>query len=64
MVETTFEEAIKDLTYELIAQNHLGWENNDGAYGELVIDTATGKAGLEHSTRFVRAETDAHEWEC
>ncbi|WP_066526180.1 DUF6878 family protein, partial [Erythrobacter sp. CCH5-A1] len=36
-VETTFESALNDLGYELIAQNHAGWENGEGAFGEVIM---------------------------
>lgn len=63
-IETTLESAIDDLGYELIAQNHAGWENGEGAYGELIIHVAAGKAKLEHSTRFVDTNCSSYEWEC
>lgn len=63
-IETSFESAVEDLGYEFIAQNHSGWENGEGAFGELVIDVIAGKATLEHSTRFVDTDCSSYEWEC
>jgi hypothetical protein len=63
-IETSFESAIEDLGYEFIAQYHSGWENGEGAFGELVIDVVAGKATLEHSTRFVDTDCSSYEWEC
>jgi hypothetical protein len=63
-IDTTFESALDDLGYELIAQNHAGWENGEGAFGEVIIDVEAGRATLEHSTRFVTYDSTAYEWEC
>ena len=62
-VETTFARAIDDLGYEMLAQKHAGWEDGEGAFGELVVDVASRKATLEHSVRFIETESHTHEWE-
>lgn len=63
-VETTFESALDDLGYELIAQNHAGWENGEGAFGEVIIDVEAGRATHGHNTRYVSYGSTAYEWEC
>lgn len=62
-VDTTFAQAIDDLGLEMLAQKHNGWENGEGAFGELTIDIAERKAILEHSIRIIETETFTHEWE-
>ena len=61
-VDTTFAQAIDDLGLEMLAQKHDGWENGDGAFGELTIDIAARKAVLEHSVRITETECFTHEW--
>ncbi len=61
-IETTFKAAIDDLALEMLALKHGGWEDGEGALGELVIDVAAGKATLEHSIRVVETECFTHEW--
>ncbi|ATE66789.1 DUF6878 family protein [Rhizorhabdus dicambivorans] len=56
------EDAIESLAYDLLASEHCGWENNDGAYGEFTFDVATRKITLEHNERFTSSELYTHEW--
>lgn len=63
-IESTFESALDDLGYELIAQNHAGWENGEGAFGEVIIDVEAGRATHDHNTRYVSYDSTAYEWEC
>ncbi len=63
-IESTFESALDDLGYELIAQNHAGWENGEGAFGEVIIDVEAGRATHDHNTRYVSYGSTAYEWEC
>ena len=63
-VETAFESALDDLGYELMAQNHAGWENGEGAFGEVIIDVEAGRATHDHNTRYVAYGSTAYEWEC
>lgn len=48
----TLFDALESLTYLALECHHPGWENNDGAYGELVIDVAEARFVLECSLRF------------
>ncbi|MXO71823.1 DUF6878 family protein [Alteraurantiacibacter buctensis] len=50
--------ALEQLTYLALERHHPGWENNDGAYGQLVIDVAAGTFALDCSLRFIA--TDDH----
>lgn len=52
-------DAIRELTYETLGANFGGWENNDGASGELEIKVAEGEFTLKHSQ--YRIESDYEE---
>ena len=56
--EVTLEAALERLTYLALERHHPGWENNDGADGQLVIDVAEASFTLECSVRFIA--TDDH----
>lgn len=51
-------QALEQLTYLALERHHPGWENNDGACGELVIDVAEATFVLDCSLRFTA--TDDH----
>ena len=50
--------ALEQLTYLALERHHPGWEINDGACGELVIDVAEATFVLDCSLRFIA--TDDH----
>ena len=45
-------EAIDHLCYDFLGQEHEGWENNDGAFGEFTFDVAAREIRLEFNARF------------
>jgi hypothetical protein len=49
-------EALEALAYLALERHHPGWENNDGAGGELVIDVADASFMLECSLRYTAHE--------
>ena len=51
-------QALEQLTYLALERHHPGWEINDGACGELVIDVAEATFVLDCSLRFIA--TDDH----
>jgi hypothetical protein len=51
-VQTTLREAIEKLCYDFLDQEHGGWENNDGAYGEFTFDVAERTVNLDFNARF------------
>lgn len=55
---TSLAAALEQLTYLALERHHPGWENNDGAGGQLVIAVAEASFTLECSVRFVT--TDDH----
>ncbi len=50
--ETTLRDAVEDLCYGYLEQEHGGWEINDGAYGEFTIDVPARKISLDFNARF------------
>ena len=54
-------QALEQLTYLALERHHPGWEINDGACGELVIDVAKAIFVLDCSLRFIA--TDDHSTE-
>lgn len=54
-------QALEQLTYLALERHHPGWEMNDGACGELVIDVAEATFVLDCSLRFIA--TDDHSTE-
>lgn len=54
-------QALEQLTYLALERYHPGWEINDGACGELVIDVAEATFVLDCSLRFTA--TDDHSTE-
>jgi hypothetical protein len=57
--ETDLPDAIREMAYFAVEANFAGWENNDGASGELEIDVETGNCKLGHNT--YRTESDYDE---
>lgn len=58
---TSLGQALEQLTYLALERHHPGWEINDGACGELVIEVAEGIFVLDCSLRFTA--TDDHSTE-
>jgi hypothetical protein len=60
--QMTINEAVEHLAYECLDADHGGWENNDGAYGEIIFDVEAGKITLEMNTRYTETSYDEHEY--
>lgn len=54
-------EAIIDVASDWLEQEQGGWENNDGAEGNIQFDVETGKMRIEHTSR--RTEYDQYDYE-
>jgi hypothetical protein len=54
------EEAIEILVYDVLNQNHAGWENNDGAYGEYTFDVAERTITLDYNERHMESDHSTH----
>ena len=53
-------EAIEQLCYDYLAQEHDGWENNDGAYGEFHLDVRARTLALDFNARFTDVYNTTH----
>ena len=58
--ETTLDEAVESLCYDYLEQEHGGWENNDGAYGEFTFDVAERTMSLDFNARFTDSTNFSH----
>lgn len=56
------EAAIEQFAYDLLAETHAGWENNDGAHGEFSFDVAKRTISLDYHERFTSSEYYGHEF--
>jgi hypothetical protein len=52
--------AVENLAYDVLAQTHCGWENNDGAYGDIVFDAAARTITLDYNERYTESENFTH----
>ena len=52
--------AIDALTYEYLEETQIDWYNNDGGYGELVIDVTDGTVSLEVNVRYTESVNEFH----
>jgi len=58
--EFTLEAAVEALCYDYLEQEHGGWENNDGAFGEFAINVADRTIDLEFYSRYTDTEKYSH----
>ena len=56
---TTLTDALEELVYDFLGITHAGWQDGDGAYGDVVFTVETGEIKLEYSERYI--ETNYHE---
>lgn len=52
----TIGEAIEHMAYAFLRQTHVGWENNDGAYGDFTFDVAERTITLDYNERYTSSE--------
>ena len=52
--------AVESLAYDVLEQTHSGWENNDGAYGDIVFDVAERTITLDYNERYTASENYTH----
>ncbi len=60
--ECPLTEAIEELCYGYLAQEHDGWENNDGAYGEFHIDVSARTIALDFNARYTDVYNSTYSW--
>lgn len=58
--ELSLSAAIEELTYDCLADHHDGWENNEGAFGDLSFDIAAGTIALDFNYRVETFENHTH----
>jgi hypothetical protein len=58
--EQSLPAAIEQLCYDFLEQDHGGWENNDGAFGEFTLDVTGQTVKLEFNGRYNDVHTTTH----
>ncbi len=53
-------EAVERLAYDVLEKTHCGWENNDGAYGDVIFDVAEQTITLDYNERYTASENYTH----
>ena len=53
-------EAIEALTYACLEETHMGWENNDGSYGDFIFDVAKRTITLDYNERYTACDHSHH----
>lgn len=56
--QSTLNEALDELTYDYLEETGVDWYNNDGGYGELVIDVQAGTVSLDVKVRYTETNTE------
>ena len=51
------EDALSAFAENAVCDHHGGWENGEGAYGEIVIDVDSGGVTITHNARFIDYDT-------
>jgi hypothetical protein len=57
---TSLRDAVETLAWDILSSTYGGWENNDGAYGEIVFDVGGGEIRLEFNQRYSDVECFEH----
>ena len=52
--------AVECLAYDVLERTHGGWENNDGAYGDITFDVAERTITLDYNERYTASENYTH----
>jgi hypothetical protein len=58
--ETALSDAIEELCYDYLSQEHGGWENNDGAFGDFTFEIAERRINLDFNGRYSDFTTTSH----
>lgn len=56
--EVNLQHAIETLCYDFLEDDHAGWENNDGAFGEFRLDVAARQVELDFNFRYTDVFTN------
>jgi hypothetical protein len=52
--------AVESLAYDVLEQTHGGWENDDGAYGDITFDVGEHTITLDYNERYTTSENYTH----
>lgn len=52
--------AVESLVYDVLEQTHGGWENDDGAYGDVTFDVEERTITLDYNERYTSCENFTH----
>jgi hypothetical protein len=52
--------AAERLTYDVLERTHSGWENSDGAYGDVTFDVGAREITLDYNERYTSSENYVH----
>ena len=58
LIQSTVPDAIEELVYDYLEETGVDWCNNDGGYGELVIDARDGTVSLDISVRYTHSANE------
>jgi hypothetical protein len=53
-------DAIETLVYAFLEQSHSGWEDNDGAYGDVMFDVGNRTITLDYNERYTESVYSCH----
>lgn len=62
--EVDLRQAIENIVYEVLEETHAGWENNDGAYGDVTFNVSERKIHLDFNERFTDSTLYEHDFSC
>ena len=54
--------AVESLAYDVLERTHCGWENSDGAYGDIAFDVAAHAITLDYNERYTATENYTHQF--
>ena len=54
--------AVERLAYDVLERTHCGWENSDGAYGDITFDVAAHTITLDYNERYTATEYYSHQF--
>ena len=58
----TIATAVESLAYDVLERTHCGWENSDGAYGDITFDVAAHAITLDYNERYTATENYTHQF--
>ena len=59
---TPLADAIESFCYDLIESHHGGWENNEGAYGDVTFDVVADRIVFDFNYRIETSENHSYEY--